>query len=543
MTARPGPPATNAAPRLAAAEDEFSPAAVEQRIEAHAHYGAAIVYDMRDEPEPAAEELYQAALHDLSNESFILEASRRLMQLKQNDKAAILLGKATAQPNAPGVLFARLGLAYSLLGKNEQAIEANRMAIRKMPRSFAGYQNLGRIYLQAGQHAEGLKVLEQAAKQPGVDAAFLVDLSELYTAYARSGAAQSQVAKPQALEALNRAARLDPSNPLVLQKLADGFTVLGESDKAAEVYGKLLKRFPNLPGLREKLAEIYLRQENHEKAAEQLEAIIRNTPTNPQAYYFLGSIAFEQKKMKEAAGHFRKALLLDPKFEAAYYELALTQVNLNEGREALKTLDDARDKFRQSFVGEFFAGLAYARLKEYSNALGHFVAAEVIARATDTNRLTHVLYFQLGAAYERNKQYEEAEANFKKCLALSPNFSEAMNYLGYMWAERGVNLAQARELIEKAVKLEPKNAAFLDSLAWVLFKLDQPKEALTFLLQALEHIEEPDPTLYDHLGDIYAALHQPDKAAEAWRKALAIEPNQEIQKKLTPASTSGNPPR
>ena len=98
-----------------------------------------------------------------------------------------------------------------------------------------------------------------------------------------------------------------------------------------------------------------------------------------------------------------------------------------------------------------------------------------------------------------------------------------MNYLGYMWAEHGLKLDQARELIEKAVKAEPKNAAYLDSLAWVLFKQKQPQEALPYALKAAELSEKPDATVYDHIGDIYAALKQLEKAREAWRKSLAVE--------------------
>ena len=74
----------------------------------------------------------------------------------------------------------------------------------------------------------------------------------------------------------------------------------------------------------------------------------------------------------------------------------------------------------------------------------------------------------------------------------------------------------------------------------MLFKLEKPKEALPYMLKALENSEEPDSTLYDHLGDIYSSLHQADKAREAWRKAVSIEPNEQIQKKLGPAATSGN---
>ena len=91
---------------------------------------------------------------------------------------------------------------------------------------------------------------------------------------------------------------------------------------------------------------------------------------------------------------------------------------------------------------------------------------------------------------------------------------------------------EAREMIEKAVNLEPTNSAYLDSLGWVLFKLDQPAEALPHILKAIEHNDEPDATLYDHLGDIYAALKKTEKAREAWQKALAIEPSEVIEKKL-----------
>src|SRR5439155_15846504 len=179
-------------------------------------------------------------------------------------------------------------------------------------------------------------------------------------------------AKSPTMEILDRANTLKPTNPVQLQKMGDGFALLGAPEKAEAVYRKLLDRFPNLPGLREKLAEIYLRKEDKEKAAEQLEAIIRNTPTNPQAHYFLGGIAFEGKKWKEAAEHYQSAILVNPAFEPAYYDLALSQMNMNEARESLETLEKAKKRFKDTFTGEFFAALAYGRLKDYSNAIARF---------------------------------------------------------------------------------------------------------------------------------------------------------------------------
>jgi len=176
--------------------------------------------------------------------------------------------------------------------------------------------------------------------------------------------------------------------------------------------------------------------------------------------------------------------------------------------------------------------MVLGRQKNFDKALPHFTAAEVVAQATDPRLLTEEFYFQFGAACERSGDLAQASKYFEKSLQIAPNFSEALNYLGYMWAEHGENLDKARDMIERAVKAEPKNAAYLDSLGWVLYKLNQPKEALPYALQAAQLSEQPDATVYDHIGDIYAALHDLNNAREAWRKSLALEASDQVKKKI-----------
>jgi tetratricopeptide (TPR) repeat protein len=510
---------------------DYSEDAIERRVESQARYSAAVLHDLNDDPAAAAEELFKAAMADPANESLVLEAAGRLLRQKKADRAVELLTRATARADAAGVLHARLALAYSVQGKKELAIEANRKAIKKSPRELAGYQYLAQLYLQHKQTDEGLKVLDEAARVEGTDAPFLVELGETYASFLRSQPADA--VKDRCRTAFRRAAALDPGHPVLIQRIADGFHFLGELDSAVQFYLKLLQKYPDLPGVRDRLVEIYLRQENHEQAARQLEEVLRAAPTNPQGYFLLGSIYFEERKFKEAAEQYRKALLLNPAFETVYYDLAAAQLNLNQPREALATLDKARDQgFERRFAAELYTAMAHTRLKDYTNALRHLTAAEVIARTTETNRLTHAFYFQLGSANERLQRFEEAEKYFRQCLKMAPDFAEALNYLGYMWAERGENLDEAKRFIERAVQIEPKNAAYLDSLGWVYFKLNQPQEALRWLLKAVEHVEEPDPTLLDHLGDIYSALDKPDKAREAWQKSIDLEANESIRKKL-----------
>ena len=533
------PSRSQAAPRESAStvrRELAEERAISRRSEAHAHYARGVIHEMNDEQAAATEDYYRAAVEDPGNDFLVLEVSRRFLENKQPEKALDIVTRAAAQPNATGEIYARLGLIYAQLGKTNQAVSANRQAILRSPDSLVGYQNLFLIYLRLKQPQEVLSVLDEAARRPNPGPEFLVGVAELYTGFGLGAPAQKEAAKAKALALLKRADQLNPTSPSLRLKLADDFNMLGETTRAARLYLDLLKRLPDAPTVRERvranLAEIYLQGSDHKLAAEQLEAIIREDPTNPQAYYFLGRFALEANKPAEAAENFSKMLLLSPEFEPAYYLLAMAQIDSNKPGDAVATLEKARKKFPPSFALEFWTATALSRQKNYSEALKHYTTAEVIAKATDPKQLDERFYFELGATCERKGDYEEAEKYFQKCLQLAPDFAEAQNYLGYMWAEHGTKLEKARELIEKAVKAQPKNAAYLDSLAWVLFKSNQPKEALPYALQAVEFCSPPDATVFDHVGDIYAALNQMDKAREAWRRSLSLEPNEAVRKKV-----------
>jgi tetratricopeptide (TPR) repeat protein len=530
---QPSPAKENAADLKREMADER---ALAKAAEAHAHYARGVLHEMNEEQEAATAEYSQAALLDPANEGLILEVSQRLMQTKQPEKALEIVNRATAEPNASGRLYARQGLIYAQLGKTEQAIAANRQAILRTPDALDPYQNLCLIYLRAKQPQEALKILDDAAARPKVAAEYLVAVADLYMTVGLGVPAQKEVANARALAVLKRADQLNPTNPALRLRMADSFNMLGESTRAARLYLEALKRLPDAPMVRERvranLADIYLRGSENKLAAEQLEALIRDDPTNPKAYYLLGRFALEANKPAEAVEHFKKMLVLSPDFEPVYYLLAMAQIDLNKPAEAVATLEKARKKFPSSFALEFWTATALSRKKDYAEAMKHYTAAEVTAKATDAKQLDERFYFQLGATCERMGDFTEAAKYFERSIQIAPNFAESLNYLGYMWAEHGTNLVRAKELIEKAVKAEPKSAAYLDSLAWVLFKLDQPKEALPYALKSVELCETPDATVYDHLGDIYAALKQIEKAREAWRKALELEPNPAIQKKL-----------
>jgi tetratricopeptide (TPR) repeat protein len=522
--------------------ERLSDGDMERRIRAHAHFAAGLAHDLDGKPDKALEDYYQAALADPGYEPTVLESSRRFLHSKQYDKAIQVLKKAAALPDAPGNIFAWLGLAYAQAGKKEDAIKANRIAIRKAPQSLAPYQNLAQLSLQNSRTNEAFQVLNEAGRQSLRDPAFFIDLSALYFQFGRRQPTKADEAKERAKAMLERAEKLKPDSPILLQRLGEGYLLLGDFSSAERIYSRMLKEFPDVPALRVKLAEIYVRNGQNAKATEQFEAIAREDPTNPQTHFLIGSLALEQKQPEKAAEAFDRAILLNPDFEPAYYDLTAAKLNLKKNDEAWGVLEKAHARFKLNFVLEYYSGMVRSALKDYAGAVQHFISAELLAKTTEPARLNHLFYFQFGAACERHGSYEDAEKLFRKSLELSPKFSEAMNYLGYMWVERGVKLDEARKLIQDAVEIEPKNAAFLDSLGWAFFKLNKPEEALPWMLKAVEHSEEPDATLFDHLGDIYSALKKADQARDAWRKSLAVEPNDKIKAKLDATPPGGARP-
>jgi tetratricopeptide (TPR) repeat protein len=522
--------------RSADAKAPEDPAA-EKRIQAIAHFATGVIQELEQKPESALEQYYQSAMADPLNEELVAEVAQRLVLNKQSEKALALLNLAANQPNASATVYAWQGLAYAQSGKSDQAIRASQTALEKNPRLLLAYQSLTQLYLQAKQNRKAVSLLEAASRSAPADAPYLVDLCGIWMAHSTQLERSGQKIKPRVTALLDRAAKLKSDNPAVLRKLADGYHWTGDYAKASGFLSELMQKFPTMSGLREVLTETLLRGGDKKKAIEQLELLIRDHPTNPRGYFLMGGLLADDKDYGRAAEYVEKALLLDPEFEPAYYQLGVVQLAANQPKAALATLAKARAHFPPSYRLEFYAALAYSQLKDYPQALKCFTAAEVVAKATDPKQLNHSFYFQLAATSERSHDYDQAEKYFRKCLEMAPDDAEAMNYLGYMWAEHGTHLGEARTLIEKALKLEPKNAAFLDSMAWVLFKLGQPKAALDQLLKALENEKEPDATVLDHLGDIYSALRQPEKAREAWRKSLAVEANDAIRKKLemTPA--------
>ena len=154
-----------------------------------------------------------------------------------------------------------------------------------------------------------------------------------------------------------------------------------------------------------------------------------------------------------------------------------------------------------------------------------------IAKLAAPRRSAWPLFFSRGVAQQQAHHWKLAEADLQRALELAPNQPAVLNYLGYSWADQGINLPEARRMIELAIEQEPKDAAIIDSLGWVMFRQGHADDAELLLEQAIS-LQPEDPTINIHLGEAYWAVGRRLEAVFQWRRALTLNPDADDKLRL-----------
>ncbi|WP_332718507.1 tetratricopeptide repeat protein [Pelagibacterium mangrovi] len=165
----------------------------------------------------------------------------------------------------------------------------------------------------------------------------------------------------------------------------------------------------------------------------------------------------------------------------------------------------------------------------------------IIERIETPRRNDWRFFYVRGIAYERAGDWDLAEADFLAALELSPNHPDVLNYLGYSWVDRGMNLEQALGMIERAVELAPMNGYIVDSLGWAFYKLGRVDEAVAVLEKAVQ-ILPADPEINDHLGDVYWSAGREREAMFQWRIAIDVDEDGTVTERATPKLLNGLDP-
>ena len=262
-----------------------------------------------------------------------------------------------------------------------------------------------------------------------------------------------------------------------------------------------------------KIGLIYYEKGDFERAATEFNLVLAGDAENDRAHYYLGATYVEMKSDDKALEEFLRVPEKSELFVDAHIQAAYLYDRRDQTQKAIETVQSALKK--KNDQKEIFGLLAslYRKQKDYPKAI------EAMERVIGLDSKNDQAHFQLGALYDETKNKEKSIANMKKAIELNPKNAAALNYLGYTWAEMGIRLDEAESLIQRALKIEPNDGFYIDSLGWVYYQKGDYSQAVELLERAVE-ITVDDPTIIEHLADAYEKAGKKDRAVARYRDAL-----------------------
>ena len=412
--------------------------------------------------------------------------ARRLEAAGDTSGALAALTRAAAADKTSAEIRAEIGSFQLRQNRRDEAEKAAREALALAADNLEAHRVLGLVYAgDADAAAEKRQVVQSAA-------------------FAR-----------EAITHLERVATSPSADIALHYTLGRLYLRTGDPDRAVQALGRVLTQNPNSVQGRLTLAQAHAASNNLGSAIETLEQIVEDEPRVASA---LAQYQEEAGQLKEAAENYTRALGVTPMSRELKFRRVRVLYRAGDfGRSAAfaaqaqaENPDDVR--FPQLQARALFESGAPARA---------FAVLETTAKAFPKDVSTQ---FALADLYNDAKRGQDAERAIRQVLQLEPGNADALNYLGYLLAERGEQLDEAVRLVRRALDTDPGNPSYLDSLGWALLRQGDVEGAEKYLAPAAAKLPR-NSVVQDHFGDVQARRGRWQEAIAAWMKALEGDGN------------------
>lgn len=443
------------------------------------------------------------------------------------------------------------GSLMSSMGKPKEAAGYLRHAVRLEPGKEDAVLHLVTVLMQLFEYEESVKVLKDLIKIKPDSAVGNYYLAKVYS--------QMKLYR-ESISYYERALELRPDLTQASIDMAISQEALGEYDKAIAIYIKVLDEADNrapliqhliqlfiqnhryadalvyLEKLREmglattetnrKTGLIYLELERYDDAIRLFSEMLKSDPEAHQIRVYLGSALEEKGALEQAAAEFQHVPADSPAYPEAMGHLAFIYKEQGKADQAVKLLKQAIEANKDSL--ELYLSLAtlYDSLQRPADGLE-------LLLANDTRFSGEAKFqFRLGVLYDKLGKRVESIARMKKVVQLNPDDAQAHNFLGYTYAEMGINLDEALAHVKRALEIQPDDGFFIDSLGWVYFQMKRYDDAVRYLEKAAQLVTD-DATVLEHLGDAHYARKELKQALKYYKKARALDPKKkELDEKI-----------
>ncbi len=515
-----------------------SPAQAKPNGRAYYYFSVAQLKFKQGDVSEAIWHLKQALRHDARSAYLKLELANLLLIKKEEKKALDYIQQVLAVNPDHIQALSMAGRIYQQQNKLDQAVTVFEKVLNGRPNDQGAYMVLGRIYWETNRFSDAERIFGKMVDQ-------LPDSYAAYYFYGKVLAVQGKLTMAE--KALLKSLHLEPSleeprfellkiyqsqnyhqkttrmyqsilqnNPDNLNAtfgLAEHFRKIEKPDASLAILSELGERVKRDATIMATLFDRYLEAKRFEEAVWVINGMLTSAGHNPDLHYMAG-VAYNGLDLDDQALEH----MLEVQPGSRFYTNAVVHCALifhDSGRidRAIEVVKTAIGHEPDHVDYYLYLGSFYEELERYEDALE--VLHEGLARDNSNGRL----HFRTGVVYDKMGRKDKSITAMKAVLQLTPDDAEALNYLGYTYADMGINLDEAEMLIQSALRLKPNDGYITDSLGWVYYKRGEYRQALELLIKAVSLIPD-DPVILEHLGDVYYQMDSKAKALNYYRQSL-----------------------
>lgn len=453
---------------------------------------------------------------DPTNQWYMLFLADIHVGLNDFDAASKLYEKlATAYPKNVDYRY-ELATTYLYLNKLEKAIES----YNEIEEIFGVTEEISvqkeKIYLQLDKLDEAVAELENLISNFPGEQRFLGMLAEVYTA---------NDLPDKAFEVYERMMKNDPEDPVLHLNLAEYHRRQGSFEKS---FDELKLAFAssalNIDSKIQVMMSYYNLTEGDNdllwQAYELLDLLTKAHPADAKAFAMKADFLLRDNRLEESREAFYQTVKLDSSRFMVWSQLVNTSYELRDYEAMQKDSRVALELFPNQGMLYLLNGIAHNSLKNYKEAVSILNEGELFTR-TDSYVNVQLLSI-LADAHNNLKQYTESDEAFEKALKKDPNNPLILNNYSYFLSLRSENLDRAEEMSKKSNLLQPRQASYQDTYAWILYQQSKCEEALEWILKAMENGGAKSGVIMEHYGDILFKLGEESKALNQWNKAKEL---------------------
>ncbi|MBW8686534.1 tetratricopeptide repeat protein [Chitinophaga rhizophila] len=372
-----------------------------------------------------------------------------------------------------------------------------------------------RLYLKLNRVEDAAAEVQKLINQNPEDVRYYLILGDIYNSNDRM---------EEATAIYNEVLERDSVNPRALIALSGYAKKEGRYDA---YWNYLIRAFSNPDyNIDEKVAYVYpylqMQKLDTSKLMEGLQLarlVIEAHPEEAKAYALQADMYSQAGMLDSALMDYNKAVTLDSTRFTVWYQLMWIYSKKEEPDNLLKVSEVVAERFPKEFMGHYFRGVANFLLQNYPASIEALNIAVQTGSNNDKNTRADV-FSLLGDAYHATGQHLMSDSSYDRALALKPNDAMVLNNFSYYLSLRGEQLSKAESMSKRSLELEPESTNFMDTYAWILFRMARYEQAREWMEKAMQYEEaRENPNMLEHYGDILFNLHQVDKALEYWQLA------------------------